>query len=108
MVEFSKKFLKELKKHSSKAEAKTLLQKLSQTTPSEGDFIIHITGITLREKRLKSFRYYFIVKEKEKHVVTRVELEEFFIKFIAMSKKNNQQVVIDKLKEDLKKVGFEL
>jgi hypothetical protein len=108
MVEFSKEFIKELKKHTSKTEAKSLVKKLAKTTPSDGDFIALISNIVIREKRLNTFRFYFIVKDDKKHVITKEELKELIIKFVALSKKNNQQEVINKLKEDLKKVGFSL
>jgi hypothetical protein len=108
MVEFSKEFIKELKKHTSKTEAKSLVKKLAKTTPSDGDFIALISNIVIREKRLNTFRFYFIVKDDKKHVITKEELKELIIKFVAVSKKNNQQEVINKLKEDLKKVGLSL
>lgn len=108
VVEFSKDFLKELKKHSSKTEAKNLVLKLSKTTPSEGDLVTIIEYIAIREKRLKTFRFYFIIDKDTKHVITHEELSDFMIKFVALIKKNNQQNIIDKLKKDLKKFGFQL
>lgn len=106
VVEFSKEFVKELKKYASKSEAKKLVHKLAQTSPSDGDFIALITNIVIREKRLKTFRFYFIQQNNTKHIITKSELNKMFIKFVALSKKNNQQEVIDKLKNDLKKFGF--
>jgi hypothetical protein len=108
VVEFSRQFIKELKKHSSKSEAKNLVKKLALTSPSEGDFVALIANIVIREKRLKSFRFYFIVQDTKKHVLTKEELRDLIIKFVALSKKNNQQQVINKLKEDLKKFGFQM
>jgi hypothetical protein len=106
VVEYSKEFIKNLKKVVSKTEAITTLRKLNTTSPSEGDFVANIGTITIREKRLKTFRFYFINKNDLKHVISREELKDFLIKFVALSKKNNQQEVINKLKEDLKKSGF--
>ena len=106
VVEFSKQFIKELKKHTSKSEAKILVKKLPETSPSEGDFVALVANIAIREKRLKTFRFYFIMDETRKHVITKEELKEFLIKFVALSKKDNQQEVIDKLKSDLKRHGF--
>jgi len=106
VVEFSKQFLKELKKTASKSEAKTIVKKLARTSPSEGDFVALIANIVIREKRMKTFRFYFIVQDNKKHIITKQELKEFIIKFVALSKKNNQQIVIDKLKEDLKQFKF--
>ena len=108
VVEFSKHFIKELKKHLSKKEAKGLVKKLALTSPSEGNFVALIANIVIREKRLKSFRFYFIVQDSKKHIITKKELKNLIIKFVALSKKNNQQQVIDKLKEDLKKFGFKM
>jgi hypothetical protein len=106
VVEFSKQFIKELKKHTSKPEAKRLVRKLAETTPSEGDFVALIANIVIREKRLKTFRFYFITDGTRKHVITKDEFKEFLVKFVALSKKNDQQEVIDKLKSDLKRNGF--
>ena len=39
VIEFSEQFIKELKKHSSKIEAKMLVKKLALTSPSDGDFV---------------------------------------------------------------------
>lgn len=108
VVEFSKAFIKELKKVSSKTEAKDIVRKLSKTSPSEGDFVALIANIVIREKRLKTFRFYFITQDNKKHIITKEELKEFIIKFVALSKKNNQQEVIDKLKTDLKQFGFKI
>ena len=108
VVEFSKEFIKELKKHTSKTQAKLLVKKLALTSPSEGDFVAMISSIVIREKRLKSFRFYFIIKDTKKHIVTEEEIKNLIIKFVALSKKNNQQEVIDKLKEDLRKFGFKM
>lgn len=106
VVEFSNKFIKELKKHFSKSEAKKIIIKLSLTSPSEGDYIARISNIIIREKKIKTFRFYFITQDNKKHIITKQELKEMIIKFVALSKKNNQQRVIDKLKDDLNRYGF--
>jgi hypothetical protein len=108
VVEFSKSFIKALKKHALKAEAKRLVQRLAETTPGEGDFVALVANIAIREKRLKSFRFYFIIDNERQQVITKEELAQFLIKFVALSKKNNQQEVINKLKEELKAAGFSL
>lgn len=108
VVEFSKLFLKELKKHISKIDAKLLLKKLAKTTPAEGDFISIIDNIVIREKKHGSFRFYFIIDDKKKHIITKDEFKEFLIKFVALSKKNDQQEIIDKLKKDLFNSNFKL
>jgi hypothetical protein len=108
VVEFSQVFIKDLKKHFSKTQAKNLILRLSKTSPSEGDFVALISNIIIREKREDSFRFYFITQNQVRHVITKSELDSFLLKFVALSKKNNQQQVIDKLKEDLKRFGYKL
>ena len=108
VVEFSTQFLKELQKHKAIGEAKKLLMQLAQTSPSDGDFIAIVANIVIREKKEKSFRYYFIVQDTKKHIVTKEELSELLIKFVSLSKKNNQQDVINKLKKQLLDYGFTL
>ncbi len=108
VVEFSKKFIKSLQKVVSQAEAKRLVRKLSSTSPSDGDFVTMVSGIVIREKRLKTFRFYFIFENAKKHVVSLDELKDLIIQFVALSKKNNQQHVIDKLKDDLSRFGFRM
>ena len=108
VVEFSKQFLKELKKYATKSEAKTIVKRLAKTSPSEGDFVALVANIVIREKRLKTFRFYFIVADEKKHIIAKDELKDFLIKFVALSKKNNQQEVIDKLRNDLQHSGFKL
>ena len=106
VVEFSRQFLKDLKKHYSKQKASNVIKRLAQTTSSEGDFVALVANIVIREKKEDSFRFYFIVQNNTKHIVTKQELDDMFIKFVALSKKNNQQHVIDTLRKDLKKDGY--
>ncbi|MFT4327017.1 MAG: hypothetical protein ACMXYK_05935 [Candidatus Woesearchaeota archaeon] len=106
VVEFSKQFLKSLKKYCSKKDAKNLVLQLSKTSPSDGDFVALVGNIIIREKRRDSFRFYFIIEKTKKHVITKEELNDMLLLFIALSKKNNQQKVIDDLKKGLQKKGF--
>lgn len=106
VVEFSRDFVKLLQKHVNKKQASTLVKKLAQTSPSDGDYVALVGNIVIREKRDKTFRFYFIVQNNVKHVITKEELSEMLVKFVALSKKNDQQNVIDKLKSDLQKFGF--
>jgi hypothetical protein len=106
VVEFSKEFLKQLQKHATKTHAISVVKKLSTTSPSDGDFVALVSNIVIREKRDNTFRFYFIVQNNIKHVITKEELNMMLVKFVALSKKNNQQAVIDKLKADLQKFGF--
>lgn len=106
VVEFSKNFLKELQKYATKSQAESLVKKLAKTSPSDGDYVALIGNIIIREKRNATLRFYFIVQNTIKHVITKDELNDMLVKFVALSKKNNQQKVIDTLKKDLQKFGF--
>lgn len=106
VVQVSPEFLKELKKYFDKNSAIKLLYKLKKTTFNEGKFIALVGNIVIKEKKQDSFRFYFITKNDEIRIITKKELKTKLIRFIAISKKNNQQKVIDKLKESLKKTGF--
>lgn len=106
VVEFSRRFLKDLKRLASKQEARKIVRRLAKTTPSDGDFVALVSHIVIREKRHGSFRFYLIISDEKKHIITRDELKEFLIKFVALSKKDNQQQVIDKLRDDIRRCGF--
>ncbi|MFT4309417.1 MAG: hypothetical protein ACMXYL_02940 [Candidatus Woesearchaeota archaeon] len=107
-VRFTKGFIKEMKKHLSRAEALSIIKKLSNTNPSEGKIISIIGDIVLKEKKLKSFRFYFVFRQANILFMNERELRERILLFIQISKKNNQQRVIEKLIEDLKKNGFRI
>lgn len=105
-VRFTEGFEKDLKKSVSKSEAKGVVEKLAKTKPTDGDFIALVGDVLLKEKKLKSFRFYFVQDNKQIHYLSKQELKSHIITFIALSKKNNQQAVINELKEDLKRLGM--
>lgn len=105
-VRFTEGFEKELKKATSKPEAKGIVKKLAGTKPTDGDFIALVGDVLLKEKKLKSFRFYFVQSKEQLHYLSKEELKTHLLTFIALSKKNNQQEVIDKLKEDLKRFNL--
>lgn len=108
VVEFSEGFEKELKKNFSKKDAISTVKKLIQTKPTDGDYLTSVGNIILKEKRQNSFRFYYVQRLEETRFLSKEELKDFLIKFIALSKKNNQQKVIDKIKSDLKEFGLDL
>ena len=105
-VRFTEGFEKELRKATSKSEAKEIVQKLAKTKPTDGDFIALVADVLLKEKKLKSFRFYFVQDNKQLHYISKEELKNHILTFIALSKKNNQQEVIHKIKEDLKRLDI--
>jgi hypothetical protein len=108
VVNFSEGFLKELKKHTGKKKAKQLIMKLMKTVSSDGKFIALVKNVLIKERKLKSFRFYFVMQQDRIEIMTRQEIKDRIIKFVALSKKNNQQEVIDKLKKDLIENGFSI
>ncbi|MGM5485431.1 MAG: hypothetical protein ACQEP1_06190 [Nanobdellota archaeon] len=108
IVRIDKELVKKLeKKFKSKdlKEIKKLFYSL-QENPFQGDHIYTFGTIVLKEKRYKTFRFYFIHSRKLLMVKDPERLKDEIIRFIEMSKKNNQQKVIDKLKEMLRKLGY--
>lgn len=73
-----------------------------QENPFQGDLLYTFGAFVLKEKKYKSFRFYFIHSKKILIIKDVDELKDEIIRFLEMSKKNNQQKVIDKLKEMLK------
>jgi len=107
VVQFSKEFVKQFKKIVGKN--LIILNKLSKTLPTDGKHIALIKNIELKEKKLNSFRFYFVQKGNSNvKIMTDEEIKNYLLKFINLSKKNNQQDVIDKLKEELKNNNFKL
>ena len=106
VVRFTEGFEKELKKHFSKIEARSAVLNLAKTKPTDGDFVSVVADVLLKEKRLKSFRFYFVQENQKIQFLSKEEIKQHVLQFIALSKKNNQQDIIDKLKEDLKTFGF--
>lgn len=105
-VRFSEDFEKLLRKHCSKQEAQTFVKKLAKTTPTDGDYISLVGGVLLKERKIKTFRFYFVQDSTRIEFLSEEELKQRVLLFISISKKNNQQAVIDKLKQDLQKQGF--
>lgn len=77
--------------------------------PDKGDLIAQIGEVQLREIRYDSvFRFYYFSNKSALKILGKDELSLILIKFQAMSKKGKeQQEIINKLKKDLKKFGFD-
>jgi len=94
-----------------KAKAKSIFNWMNQLKehPNTGKLIASIGFIELRELKYENvFRFYFFTNEKLVKVLDEDELQAILIKFVEMSKKGKEQKkVIDKLKKDLRKFGFD-
>jgi hypothetical protein len=91
---FNKKELKELKK---------LFISL-QDNPYQGNMLYAFGNFVLKEKKFKTFRFYFLHSRKILIIKEVTKLKDEIIRFIDMSKKNDQQKVIEKLKEMMNKL----
>ena len=70
--------------------------------PQKGKSITQIGGILLKELKYKVFRIYFIQKGGTIKFYKNNELQSQLLKFIRISKKDNQQKIIEEIKQFLK------
>jgi hypothetical protein len=73
--------------------------------PNKGSILGHVGSISIRELRFDSYRIYFILNGHELSLYNSKKLAELLIRFIRMSKKNDQQKTIDEIKNILKNIG---
>jgi hypothetical protein len=101
IVRIDKSLVKKLEKRFKKKELKEIKELFLtlQTTPYQGDLLYVFGGFALKEKKYKSFRFYFLHSRKLLIIKDVDELKDEIIRFIDMSKKNDQQKIINKLKE---------
>lgn len=79
-----------------------------KNNPHQGKLISSIGLVELRELKYENvFKFYFFTNEKSVKVLDEDELQSTIIKFVEMSKKKEQNAIIKKLKDDLKKYGFD-
>ncbi len=69
----------------------------------KGKGIGRVGNIAIKELKYKSFRFYFIVDAFRVRFYGTHELRDLLIKFIRMSDKNNQQKVINEVRDFLKR-----
>ncbi len=84
----------------------TLLCTLKEN-PNKGKTLGNVGKIVIKELKYKSFRFYFVVDGHELFLFNKDETKELLIKFLKMSKKHNQQKIIDEIKEVLREIGFD-
>lgn len=73
-----------------------------KTNPNKGKILGHVGSISIRELKYKSYRFYFILDGHKLNLFNKKLIKELLIRFIKMSKKHNQQKVIDDIKKILK------
>lgn len=106
VVRIDKPLVKKLEKRFSKKELRELKQLFLslQENPYQGDLLYAFGNFVLKEKKYKTFRFYFLHSRKLLIIKDVDELKDEIIRFIEMSKKNDQQRIIDKLKGMMKRL----
>lgn len=83
-----------------------LMQEL-EYNPRKGKTIGNVKNILIKELKFKKYRFYFITDGHKLKFITEEELKNLLIKFVRMSDKSDQQIIINEIKIILKKVGFD-
>lgn len=81
------------------------LIKSLEENPQKGKHLGIIGGISIKELKYESFRFYFLVEENRLKIIDEESLKELLIKFVRMSDKKDQQKVIEEIKNVLLKIG---
>lgn len=100
-VRIDQSLVKKLEKKFNKKELKKIKEMFLslQTNPYQGDLLFVFGSFVLKEKKHNTFRFYFIHTKKILIIKDVEKLKDEIIRFIDMSKKNDQQRIINKLKE---------
>jgi len=78
-----------------------------KNNPKKGKPLGGVGGISIKEVRYKSFRFYFIVDRYKLKFFDEQSLTDILIKFVRMSNKKDQQKVIEEIKKVLRSLGTE-
>ena len=108
-VIITKSFFKELKKRFGDSEAEKILDLLEtlETNPKKGKYVGAIGSIVIKELKYKSYRFYYVTDRFKIKALSIENLKDLIIKVVRMSKKNDQQDVIDEIRRILKNLGRE-
>ena len=94
IVRIDKSLVKKLEKRFNAKELKDIksLFLSLQENPFQGDLLYTFGNFVLKEKKYKSFRFYFIHSHRILIIKDIDSLRDEIIRFIEMSKKNDQQL----------------
>ena len=81
--------------------------KTLEEQPKKGKILATTSGITIKELKFKSFRFYCITDGHTLKFGSQDQLAVLLIKFVKMSKKDNQQQIINQIKDTLRTLGFD-
>ncbi len=91
------------------AESKAIFRRMLEfgDRPTAGKALASVGGILIKEIKHKTFRFYCIGDAHVWKFATTDELAALLIKFVAMSKKKDQQAQIERIKDVLRSFGFD-
>ena len=95
--------------HKFKSESKTIFKLMLslKETPHKGKPLLNVGGIVIKELKYKNFRFYFLVDGYKLKVLSQEQLTDLLLRFVRMSDKNQQQKVINEIKQVLITIGSE-
>lgn len=107
----TKKLEKEINKRLSKSDADSVFLQIYslKENPHKGDVISVVGNVIIKEIKYKKFRFYFIHSSGLIKLMSKEDLKNELIKFIAMSDKSpEQQEVINRIKKELKNFNISI
>ncbi|MBI2133909.1 hypothetical protein HYU11_04470 [Candidatus Woesearchaeota archaeon] len=94
-------------KFKSKSEDIFKRMKRLETNPNQGRIIGNVGGVAIKELKYEKFRFYCITDGHVLKFGSDDELAGLLIKFVRMSEKKDQKIIINKIKNILKSFGFD-
>ena len=90
-----------------KKEAEKIFNLLNslEKNPQKGKILGTISGLTVKELKYKSFRFYFITDGFKLNCLDEEALTDLLMKFVRMSDKKSQQKTINEIKRILQTIG---
>lgn len=105
-VEITENLYEEIEKKFKKEAGKIIDLLMSlKNSPSKGKTLGVAAGITIKELKYKSFRFYFITDGFKLKCLTEDALVDILIRFVRMSNKKAQQKTINEIKKILQTLG---
>ena len=83
------------------------LMRTLEDNPNKGKELGSIGRIVIKELRYKKFRFYFLTDGYKLKFLRINELKDLIIRFVRMSKKKDQQKVIEDIKRIIRTLGEE-
>ena len=77
-----------------------------EENPKKGKELANVGNVVIKELKYGTFRFYFLTDGFKIKFLKEEELKDLVLKFVRMSKKNDQQKTIEEIKNLLKKLGY--